>query len=261
MALVNYTLPFGNIQAPAWATASPLQNQHASAVNNLLYGPAGHQGDDQDYYKNAPYAPPQRQAKQSPQQQQQQQHSIQYRQTPRNNYLPPPSYVPPGANYPQAPQPPQTQQPPGRTYGEGTYSDGTGSPPSAGTPQQSPQQPPSQQPAYYEYSSGSYATQPGRPFAEQHANPQTGTNYRSNTPQPAAPAAPAAAAAAAGSTAPRTAPNGGSYVQRPAVFASVGPGGTRTSIHPVLDYDEEEDDDYYDEAVEVTPIVGISGLD
>ncbi|EAU76317.1 AGAP008361-PA, partial [Anopheles gambiae str. PEST] len=89
MALVNYTLPFGNIQAPTWATASPLQNQHASAVNNLLYGPAGHQGDDQDYYKNAPYAPPQRQAKQSPQQQQQQQHSIQYRQTPRNNYLPP----------------------------------------------------------------------------------------------------------------------------------------------------------------------------
>uniref|UniRef100_A0A182K849 Uncharacterized protein n=1 Tax=Anopheles christyi TaxID=43041 RepID=A0A182K849_9DIPT len=256
MALVNYTLPFGNIQAPAWATASPLQNHHASAVNNLLYGPAGHQGDDQDYYKNAPYAPPQRQAKQSPQQQQQhQQHSIQYRQTPRNNYLPPPSYVPPSpANYPQAPTPPpQTQQPPGRTYGEGSYSDtgAPGSPPNAGVPQQ----PTAQQPAYYEYSSGSYATQPGRPFTEQHANPQTGTNYRSNTPQPVAPAAAAAAV-------PRTA-NGnqggaGSYVQRPAVFASVGPAGTRTSIHPVLDYDEEEDDDYYDEAVEVTPIVGIS---
>ena len=27
----------------------------------------------------------------------------------------------------------------------------------------------------------------------------------------------------------------------------------------MLDYDEEDDDDYYDEAVEVTPIVGISG--
>ncbi|XP_040163037.1 protein spaetzle 3 isoform X1 [Anopheles arabiensis] len=261
MALVNYTLPFGNIQAPTWATASPLQNQHASAVNNLLYGPAGHQGDDQDYYKNAPYAPPQRQAKQSPQQQQQQQqHSIQYRQTPRNNYLPPPSFVPPGANYSPGPTPPpQTQQSPpapGRTYGEGSYADG--SPTNGGSPaqQQQPAQqpPPAQQPAYYEYSSGSYATQPGRPFAEQHANPQTGTNYRSSTPQqaaaPAPPAVPRAPANVQGGT--------GSYVQRPAVFASVGPAGTRTSIHPVLDYDEEDDDDYYDEAVEVTPIVGIS---
>ncbi|XP_052894374.1 protein spaetzle 3 [Anopheles moucheti] len=251
MALVNYTLPFGNMQPPTWATVSPLQNQHASAVNNLLYGPAGHQGDDQDFYKNAPYAPPQRQAKQTPPQQQQQQqqpqqHSIQYRQTPRNNYLPPPSYIPPGAgNYPQAPTPPpQTQQPPGRTYGEGTYGDGSGSPPNAGVPQQS--QPPSQQPAYYEYSSGSYATQPGRPFADQHANPQTGTSYRPNTPQPAAPRTPVNQGGAA------------SYPQRPPVYASVGSTGPRTSIHPVLDYDEEEDDDYYDEAVEVTPIVGIS---
>uniref|UniRef100_A0A4Y0BI94 Spaetzle domain-containing protein n=1 Tax=Anopheles funestus TaxID=62324 RepID=A0A4Y0BI94_ANOFN len=253
MALVNYTLPFGNIQPPTWATVSPLQNQHASAVNNLLYGPAGHQGDDQDFYKNAPYAPPQRQAKQSPQQQQQQQqqqpqqHSIQYRQTPRNNYLPPPSYIPPSANYPQAPTPPpQTQQPPGRTYGEATYGDGTGNPPNAaGVPQQP--QPPSQQPAYYEYSSGSYATQPGRPFADQHANPQTGTSYRTNTPQPAAPRTPVNQGGAAAN-----------YPQRPPVYASVGSTGTRTSIHPVLDYDEEDDDDYYDEAVEVTPIVGIS---
>ncbi|XP_035917645.1 protein spaetzle 3 isoform X1 [Anopheles stephensi] len=249
MALVNYTLPFGNIQPPTWATASPLQNQHASAVNNLLYGPAGHQGDDQDFYKNAPYAPPQRQSKQSPQQQQQQ-HSIQYRQTPRNNYLPPPSYIPPSAAYPQAPTPPpqQTQQPLGRTYGEGSYADGAGSPPNpAGVPQQPQQQPPAQQPAYYEYSSGSYATQPGRPFTEQHANPQTGTSYRSNPPQPAGPRT-------AGSQGSAT----GSYPQRPPVYASVGSTGTRTSIHPVLDYDEEDDDDYYDEAVEVTPIVGIS---
>uniref|UniRef100_A0A182MDL5 Uncharacterized protein n=1 Tax=Anopheles culicifacies TaxID=139723 RepID=A0A182MDL5_9DIPT len=159
--------------------------------------------------------------------------------------MPPPSYIPPSANYPQAPTPPpQTQQPPGRTYGEGAYGDGTGNGPSAGVPQ--PSQPPSQQPAYYEYSSGSYATQPGRPFADQHANPQTGTSYRSNTPQPAAPRTPVNQGGA------------GSYPQRPPVYASVGSTGTRTSIHPVLDYDEEDDDDYYDEAVEVTPIVGIS---
>uniref|UniRef100_A0AAG5DEY5 Spaetzle domain-containing protein n=1 Tax=Anopheles atroparvus TaxID=41427 RepID=A0AAG5DEY5_ANOAO len=255
MALVNYTLPFGSIQAPSWATASPLQNQHASAVNNLLYGPAGHQGDDQDFFKNAPYAPPQRQAKQqTPQQhsqQQQQQHSIQYRQTPRNNYLPPPSYIPPSANYPQVPpaqppQPPQVQQPPGtgRTYGEGSYSDGTGSSQNAKVPQQStpqqPQQP--QQPAYYEYSSGSYATQPGRAF-EQAANPQQGTNYRSNT-QPAA---------TRGSPGSQGAPG---YPQRPPSYANVGTVGTHTQIHPVLDYDEDDEDEYYDDPEEVVATVG-----
>ncbi|ETN63612.1 Sptzle 3A (Spz3A) [Anopheles darlingi] len=277
MALVNYTLPFGSIPAPAWATGNPLQNQHASAVNNLLYGPAGHQENDhQEYYKNDPYAPPQRQSKQQPpqlqqqrQQHQQQQHSIQYRQAPRNNYLPPPAYVPPGANYPQ--QTPATNQPSapppssagaaaaaaapgaGRTYGEGTYSDSASQSqqPSANVPQQ---------PAYYEYSSGSYATQPGRQQPG-YADPQTGTapaaaapGYRGNT-QPASGRGGAAnSPPAAGSS---------RYPQRPPAppaFANVNPLGPATEIPvQVIDYDDDEDDDdYYDEPVDVSQPGGIS---
>lgn len=66
MALANFTTPFGSIlPAQSWTTISPLQ-RHATAINNMLYGPAGHQQqqqneDDPDYdydYKNDPYAPP-----------------------------------------------------------------------------------------------------------------------------------------------------------------------------------------------------------
>ncbi|XP_050081697.1 protein spaetzle 3 [Anopheles aquasalis] len=278
MALVNYTLPFGSIQAPAWATGSPLQNQHASAVNNLLYGPAGHQENDhhhQEYYKNDPYAPPQRQSKQqqSPQQQQQQrqQHSIQYRQAPRNNYLPPPAYVPPGANYPQqtpANQPPASSSSvaapgAGRTYGEGTYSDSTSQsqqPPSANVPQQ---------PAYYEYSSGSYASQPGRQqpaYAATDPNPPSANpsapGYRGNS-QPSS----GRVAGSTTSSSSSSSPQAGSsrYPQRPPAppaFANVNPGlGPATEIPvQVIDYDDDDDgdDDYYDEPVDVSQPGGIS---
>ncbi|XP_035775341.1 protein spaetzle 3-like [Anopheles albimanus] len=274
MALVNYTLPFGSIQTSAWATGSPLQNQHASAVNNLLYGPAGHQEDDhQEYYKNDPYSPPQRQSKhqQPPQsqqqrQQQQQQHSIQYRQAPRNNYLPPPAYVPPGANYPQqtpANQPSSAAAPAapgaGRTYGEGTYSDSTGQ------SQQPQQQPPPanvpQQPAYFEYSSGSYASQPGRQQPA-YADPSTNSapGYRGNTQPPSSSGRTASASSGSSSNSPQA--GSSRYPQRPPAppaFANVGPLGPATEIPvQVIDYDDEDDDDYYDEPVDVSQPGGIS---
>lgn len=81
MSLVNFTLPFGGVVTPPnWATISPIQ-QHATAVNNLLYNPDDHQNTDNlpsdpqhPYYKNDPYAPPTQ-----PQQQQQQHRRQNYR--------------------------------------------------------------------------------------------------------------------------------------------------------------------------------------
>lgn len=109
MALLNFSLPFGAVNAPptSWATISPI---HASphAVNNL-YEPAGqhHQENvlhNDDYYKNGPY-------RQQPQQQQQQQQNS-------RNYLPP--HQPPNNGnsnnrngYAQAART--------RTYGENSY--------------------------------------------------------------------------------------------------------------------------------------------
>jgi hypothetical protein len=62
MALVNYSLPFGQIGGPNWATVSPLHSPpHATAVNSLLYGPSAPNqendlpNDNQDYFKNSPY--------------------------------------------------------------------------------------------------------------------------------------------------------------------------------------------------------------
>lgn len=55
MALVNYTLPFGAVNAPppAWATITPMQPS-PHAVNNLYEPNNGHRQDD-NYYKNGPY--------------------------------------------------------------------------------------------------------------------------------------------------------------------------------------------------------------
>lgn len=82
MALVNYSLPFGAINAPpAWATISPSIHASPHAVNNL-YEPAHRQENvvrNDDYYqnKNGPYR------HHHPQQQQQQTQNS-------RNYLPPP---------------------------------------------------------------------------------------------------------------------------------------------------------------------------
>lgn len=123
MALLNYSLPFGAINAPptSWATISPI---HASphAVNNL-YEPAlnAHRqenvlrNNNDDYYqKNGPYR------HHHPQQQQPQQTQN------SRNYLPPPQ--------PQNPQNSNNrngyaQSSRTRTYGESSYSQQQPSPP------------------------------------------------------------------------------------------------------------------------------------
>lgn len=125
MALSNFSLPFGAAATPSpsnWlTTASPIQH-HVTAVNDLLYSPEGHQpadrsnGSPSQYYKNDPYAPPTQ-----PPSQYQRQQTYQYRS--HNNYLPPPIPV---AQNPaqlksqhipqlQAPPPPPPPSPPART--------------------------------------------------------------------------------------------------------------------------------------------------
>ncbi|XP_058814843.1 protein spaetzle 3 [Topomyia yanbarensis] len=250
MALVNYTLPFGSIQSPGWATVSPIHSQHASAVNNLLYGPTGHQEDDpndQGFYDNSPYSPPQQHRQQ---QQSAPQQSSQYRQAPRNNYLPPAqqSYTqpPPKQQVYQQPQlqPPQTS----RTYGEGSYSQA----PSRGNPQH-------QNPSYY--NPGGYNQQPKQqPSSYNVPNQQPPNNYRGNggpPPPPPPPKIPQTQATPPPSRIPpppvssgrgiSSTSAGGAFPERPPGFVKVNAGqGSRTQVHAVLDYDDDEEE-YYDD--------------
>ncbi|XP_055303890.1 protein spaetzle 3 [Sitodiplosis mosellana] len=98
MALMNFSLPFSGSVAPSnWiTTANPLQQPHATVVNELLYSPEGHQADSTangpQFYKNDPYSHPtqhqQQQQHQSPHYQRQ---TFHYRsRATANNYLPPP---------------------------------------------------------------------------------------------------------------------------------------------------------------------------
>lgn len=109
MALVNYTLPFGSINAPppAWATITPMQPS-PHAVNNLYEPNNAHRQDD-NYYKNGPYRhhhPPPSQSS--------------------RNYLPPPPQS--AAQIQQAQNSnnrngyAQSSVAKTRTYGEGSYS-------------------------------------------------------------------------------------------------------------------------------------------
>lgn len=127
---MNYSLPFGapiGPSGPNWSTlASGFQPavQHANAVNGLIYDPAAHQQVHPplapEFYPNNPYAPP------PPLRQPQ--------FTPNNNYLPPhpsPQTHPNRAStttttskhngYPLSTQP-HPQFPTTRTYGENSYS-------------------------------------------------------------------------------------------------------------------------------------------
>lgn len=148
MALMNFSLPFsGTVAASNWVTATtpqPIQH-HVTAVNNLLYSPQNHQSPSDstfstqqqthEFYKNDPYAPP---ATPSPTQYQRQ--TYHYRS--RNNYLPPPlsslnsKQLPPQHQQQHIPQlqPPLSTDPQARTitnyqqshhttrtYGESSY--------------------------------------------------------------------------------------------------------------------------------------------
>ncbi|CAD7080005.1 unnamed protein product [Hermetia illucens] len=240
MALTNFSLPsFGSLPTQPWAaTISPIQPHHASAVNNLLYGPAGHQESDeppagishQEYYKNSPYSPPA---------------NYQFRSKP-NNYLPPhqqqPSQQPQlrqqtidqqsasGGSYNQ-PRPnylPPTQST--RTYGEGNY----GGHVSTRGPNQGNQQ---------QYFNG-YNT-PTRVYNQQPVGPtdapQPGLSVNSNNIPREHGTAPAGQDNIQGDD---------GYPERPPGFTRVQAGrGSRTQVHAVLDYDADETDeaDYYDE--------------
>lgn len=112
MALINYTLPFGNI-GPAgmnWGTiATGLQTPRAAAVNGLLYDPADHQpeqgrqynGNGYNYQRNDPYSPPYQRSQYNGQ---------------SNHYLPPTTRSP--FNRAGTSQ----QVPPTRSYSENSYS-------------------------------------------------------------------------------------------------------------------------------------------
>lgn len=147
---MNFSLPFSGPAAAAsnWVTATTPNPIHVTAVNNLLYGPENHQSPSDSstfnqqqspqYYKNDPYAPPS--ATQQPPTQYQRQ-TYHYRS--RNNYLPPALSL--NGNQKAQPPPPQhipQLQPPlpgdqlptrtitnyqqqshhtARTYGESSY--------------------------------------------------------------------------------------------------------------------------------------------
>lgn len=97
---MNFSLPFsGSVASSNWiTTANPIQQHQATAVNDLLYSPEGHQAVDSaangpQFYKNDPYSPPQSQSQsqsQSPQYQRQTYHYRSRAATNSNNYLPPP---------------------------------------------------------------------------------------------------------------------------------------------------------------------------
>jgi hypothetical protein len=286
MAIVNYTLPFGGVQAQNWATISPLHNQHANAVNDLLYGPVGHQEDDQQdddgYYKNSPYAPPQTPPH----------HHQQYRHAPNsnnnNNNNNNNNYLPPHPTYQQHPstlkaQPTVEQhhtsmptratsngyQKQGRTYGEGSYSQI----PSRNQPQQPQQQ--QQNTQYYNqgaYNSRNYNTNQQQipPTASASVkqpsvstiNSSSNLNRRTGNDAAAAPATRGNVNGRNGNPIPfggavdgaAAADPGGSIggiPNRPPEFKRVTVGqGSRTQVHAILDYDD--DDEYYDDDDDAT---------
>lgn len=244
MALTNFTLPFGGGALPAqpWATISPLQ-QHATAVNNLLYGPAGHQAtgsDDNSYYKNDPYAPPSHITAQ-----QQQPYRIR-----NNNYLPPPpQQIPSQFNTQQTihNQYPQTQTT--RTYGENSYSN---APSHTSVEQQSIQQRQQQNGQYFNnFNNNRRNTYTQQPVTESVATPQPPITGNRNTPS--------IGNTGSANTAPKSivTPSSDSDNSDSSAFPNQAPSftrvqagtGSRTQVHAVLDYDDDggDEEEYYDE--------------
>ncbi|XP_055837289.1 protein spaetzle 3 [Episyrphus balteatus] len=294
MALANFSLPFGNgLAAHNWAaTLSPIQQvQRNSNTNDLLYGPAGHQQQDElptDYYKNNPYLAPHAQEQ------------YQYNNNNNNNrrkggqtYLPPIPPTSPGVptrqqSYDQRQKPQQfshqnqqgnyqhsigsqqPQQPSTRTYGENNYSRFPPTQPQqvsqAGAAVQVTR---SQQQQYY---TSSYNTQTHTAFAAGTADAsqrevegggygvanQPNNNDQDEEVETARPPVntPAPIIPASGSGGGGGNPND-PYPERPPGFTRVQAGqGSRTQVHAVLDYDVEEgeEDDYYDAEDNGSPV-------
>lgn len=260
MALVNYSLPFGSLGGPNWATISPIHSPpHATAVNSLLYGPSGHQENDlandnnPDYFKNSPYVPQSHHVQTHSQQQQAQQT---FRTRSRNDYLPPhpnPTRSTVSPKYRNTFSPHHSMPQNTRTYGEGSY---THSPqtaavfsnvqtnsnnneffnrqnpnskknPYTNTQQQPPQKFPQTQTQKPPVSL-SKTTSSASTFSKPPASATSQSSQTSFSNQPA-----------------KTNSQSG-YPERPPGFTKVQAGqGKRTQVHAVLDYDDDED--YYDD--------------
>lgn len=220
MALVNYSLPFGGIPGQNWATISPIQ-QHATAVNNLLYGPAGHQESDlpsDQLYPNEPYAPPRR--------------TTQQFRNRNNNYLPP---VPAG---PSVPRPIETQQ----FHSQSTRSQ-------TRTQFQHTQ-------STRTYTEESYAKVPPRdiqPPNTQYFNSNNGNNNNNNqrhvsfnSQQQSVTESPPPSPSRSSSTNADDQNNRAKakvYPSQVPGFKRIQAGqGSRTQVHAILDYDDDEDD-------------------
>lgn len=249
MSLTNFTFPFGapNLPSTNWVppTLSPLQT-HATAVNSLLYGPEGHQNNDQQpnngqYYPNDPYAPPDQQQEQpsslnSNQRQtyrHRQHHHFQYRSR-NNNYLPPSSVPKLQSTTLQPPLPPQPQLPSSDDHSNNNYL-----PPQTSINIQSHSLTNFEQHTNQRtYGENTYTQQQQQQQQQNEYDDSNGGNPQpplidfdqTITPQ----------------SVPSSTPNsndGESYV--PPTYTRVQAGqGSKTQVHAVLDYDNDE---YYDQ--------------
>lgn len=293
MALVNYSLPFGSLGGPNWATISPLHTPpHATAVNSLLYGPTGHQENNDlpndnhpDFFKNSPYIPHNHHIQTQPQQSQQQT----FRTRSRNDYLPP---YPSTSRSTVAPQyrntfPSQhhsTHHHNMRTYGESSY---THSPQTAAVFSNVQtnnnhndffnKQMQNQNPNSNQNSNQNQNLNPNSNInsnSKKNQNQFTSSNQQNPQLQPQTVKPPISMSSKTTSSTSFSSPssfnNGGSiggsgnsnnnnnnqqgktnnqaagYPERPPGFTKVQAGqGSRTQVHAVLDYDEDED--YYDD--------------
>lgn len=249
MALANYSLPFGGgvgLSSHNWATISPLQ-QHATAVNNLLYGPAGHQESDNSgpdrYYKNDPYAPPPPLSAQQ-----------QFRNR-NNNYLPPPPSQQTSPQFTAKTQQStrnqfaQTQTT--RTYGENSYSNSPSLPPQRNIPVQQLQQSPQPAPQYFNNFNSRRVTYTPTPPTETVATPQPPIIRNRNTIDSSSPSGAGGNGGADGSVAGSDSGIGDNplYPHQGSSFTRVQAGsGSRTQVHAVLDYDDDGgEEEYMDE--------------
>lgn len=234
MALTNFSLPYGGgaltpfSGTPDWiTTANPIDNHN---LNNLLYSPEGHQAVDhttpnQQIYQNDPYAPPAQ-----IQQPHQQNYQKQYRS--RNHYLPP---VLSSLNQRSQQQQQQQPQPQQTEYEQHPQSD---------------IQPPSLPIDYQRHTQTNYQSHIKTQTYSTNSFVSTGNYYDQgnfNGSDVAVPPRPGLAylpEATSQQFTDSNAKNSNAFPATPPVYTQVQAGhGTKTQVHAVLDYDN---DDYYD---------------
>lgn len=225
MALINYTLPFGNV-GPAgmnWGTiATGLQTPRADAVNGLLYDPADHQPEQSQqitnnaYYRNDPYAPP---AYQRSQYNGQSNHYLPPRPTTRPTF----SRTQNGNKNTGSSTGFHEQVPPTRSYNEGSYS--------------RPVQENDGRSSFFEQVNYRTDSEPAS-FSQARTTPSKPTPSRTTN------------RGRVSTTVDNNNNNPDAIPNRPGGYVKVQSGqGKKTQTVAVLDYDdddESEDDDYFD---------------